>query len=213
MNDNIHSIVLNKELTIATGKSKTRPYEFEIVRALEPLGFRSEVYDAYPNKDGDGYDWEAKIWKRHPLIISESKYREISKYSASDSWNVKFHMEEKQEILIAHGFEILSHTGKAEIIETESDCGGEVRRTGRKWIENVVRVLAVKPEDKNDLPEWNDSQRAYQLDFENQFNKLIRKKLSINYDQLEKRIVDLERILKIKENEEWTRRVEQSERS
>jgi hypothetical protein len=215
MEDKIHSIVIIKELTFATGKSNNRPYEFEIVKALAPFGFTGEVFDNYPAKDGIGYDWQATIRTRHPQIVSESDYRKYTNCSGMDEWNVRFGIEEMQEILIAHGYEIIVHTAKAEIHGTSHE-GGEVRKTGEKWVENVKRIMAVKEDDKVNLPEWNDSHRAYQLSFDTQFKKLMKRKLSNPANDIElltKRIADLEKSVGKDKDEDWTRRVEQSERA
>ena len=210
---NILSVVFNEDHTQATGLADSRPYDFNIIRHLEKEGYISEVTDYYPAKDGKGYQWSAKIEKRNPMIVTSSEYYRITNCSDLGEWNVRFTIEEMQQILIDHGYEIIIHTAKAEVTETESD-GGEIRRTGRKWIENVERILAVKPEDKESLPEWNDSGRAFYLDFRNVFNKLMKAKLSspIDIKLLQNQIVKLEKTLKIKEHQEWTRRVEQNER-
>jgi len=172
-------VKFNSEYTEATGRTTTRPYDFEIKSYFREISFICEVRDYYPAPDGNGFIWKAKIEKRNAMIVPEDRYRKITNCSGLDEWNVRFGIEEMQEILIAHGYEIIVHTGKAEINETSSEFGsGEVRRTGRKWIENVERILAIKPEDKNDLPVWNDSYRASYLDFTNVFKRLMKEKLA-----------------------------------
>lgn len=165
------------ESGIVEGKANSRPYHFEIERPLSEMGYRSELLDSYPAPDGKGYLWTARVWKRDPQIVTVSQYRKITNNSGLDCWNVRFGIEEMQEILIANGYQIIVHVAKAEITEVKSeDC--EVRPTGRKWIENVEKILAVTEEDKKNLPEWNDSGRASYLYFENVFNRLIKAKLS-----------------------------------
>jgi len=176
--ESIFNVEFSGEYTSATGRIKRKPYAFEIVNYFRDLGYTCEVVDYYPAPDGNGFCWKANIKKRNPMIVTDKEYHRITNCSGLDSWNVRFGIEEMQQILIDNGYEIIVHSAKAEINETASEFGsGEVRRTGRKWIENVERIFAVKPEDKLNLPEWNDSYRASCLDFTTVFNNLIKAKL------------------------------------
>lgn len=214
--DKIHSIVITDNETKATGRAKgsTRPYDFEIYRPLTEMGYSVKVTDILPAKDHDGYEWTAEIMKRDPMIVTEKEYYKMTNCSGGYH-RTEFSVEQVQQILIDHGYEIIVHYGKTEVEETQSEWGsGEVRRTGRVYIEDRPRILAVTPEQKKNLPEWNSSHAAYLLDFFKVFDDLIKAKLSnpLDTNMLLKRIEAVERKLKMKDDEDWTRNVEQNER-
>ena len=214
--DRIHSIEITNNETLATGRAtgKTNPYDFEIKRPLSDMGYIVKVLDILPAKDGDGYEWKAEIKKRNPMIVTDKEYYIITNCSGGYH-RTEFSVEQVQQILIDHGYEIVVHYGKTEVEEAFSEPGsGEVRRTGRVYTEDRPRILAVTPEQKKNLPEWNSSHAAYLLDFLKVFDDLIKAKLGnpLDTNMLLKRIEALERKLKQKEDEEWTRNAEQNER-
>lgn len=174
----IEKVVLNEDKTIAEGRAYgSHLYDFDIIHYLNDFGYKSEVVDYHPAEDGDGYYWKARIKEWPSDIISSKEYHKMTNMSGLDSWNVRFGVEEMQEILIAHGYKIIIHRGKCEVDGVTHD-GGEVRTTGERWVENRKIILAVKPEEIDDLPVWITSHKASQMRFENRFNKLIKLKLS-----------------------------------
>lgn len=195
MSEKIHSIVINDDETIATGRANgnTRPYEFEIKHPLSEKGYSVKVKDIYLAKDRKGYEWIAEIKKRDPMIVTEYDYGKITNRSGGYN-RTEFSVEEMQEILIDHGYEIIVHNAKVEIEETVSECGGSVRYTGRILYDERPRILAVTPEQKKNLPEWNTSYAAHLLDFSTVFSNLIRSKLASPIDNVSllKRIEALE---------------------
>lgn len=197
--EKIHSIKINADETIATGLancvSSPYAYDFEIYRPLSELGYTVKVLDIVPAEDKNGYVWVAEIKKRNPMIVTKKEYYKITNRSGGYC-RTEFSVEQVQQILIDHGYEIIVHYGKTEIEETQSERGtGEVRRTGRRYIEDLPRILAVTPEQKKNLPIWNSSHAAYLLDFMKVFDDLIKTKLSNPLDTniLLKRIEALER--------------------
>lgn len=184
--DKIHSIVITDNETKATGRAdgETRPYEYEINRPLSDMGYTAKVTDILPAKDRNGYEyrngyeWSAEIKKRNPMIVTEKEYYNMTNCSGGYH-RTEFSVEQVQQILIDHGYEIIVHHGKTEVEEAFSEPGtGEVRRTGRVYTEDRPRILAVTPEQKKNLPEWNSSHAAYLLDFMKVFDNLIKEKLS-----------------------------------
>ena len=195
--DKIHSIVITDNETKATGRAdgSTRPYDFDIYRPLSEMGYMVKVTDILPAKDRNGYEWTAEIKKRDPMIVTKKEYYNMTNCS-SGYHRTEFNVEEVQQILIDHGYEIIVHYGKTEVEEVRSE-GGEVRRTGRVYTEDRPRIMAVTPEQKKNLPEWNSSHGAHLLDFMKVFDDLIKSKLSnpLSTDLLLKRIEALERKL------------------
>lgn len=214
MEDKIYSIVISDNETKASGRAngKTRPYEYEIYSPLSLMGYSVKITDIIPARDHNGYEWTADIKKRNPMIVTEQEYRKITNCS-SGYHRTEFSVEDMQQILIDHGYEIVVHYGKTEVREYISeDC--EVKYTGNVFVENRARILAVTPEQKKNLPEWNSSHKAFLLDFFTVFDNLIKTKLTTSNDTLSllKRIDALEKRLDAKEYDEWTRNVEDSER-
>lgn len=109
-------------------------------------------------------------------MITDKDYYRITNCAAVGGFRLpNFTIEEVQQFLIKLGYKIIIHKAEAKIHITESNMGGECRRTGETFDAIREAILAVKEDTV--LPTRLDSQEAHDLNFLSIFENEMKKKL------------------------------------
>lgn len=102
-------------------------------------------------------------------LITHKDYYRITNCSG-DFRIPEFTIEEVQQFLIARGYAVIIHKAMANVEYGHWNHDMEYEKTGNKE-EIRERILAVRLEDENMLPDRVDSPEAVAMDFRNVFNR------------------------------------------